>query len=69
MKPEIEADLSFNTQPPEGGWVPISSIARSHNGFNTQPPEGGWNQGDSLGLDHSSFNTQPPEGGWRIYPS
>ncbi len=50
MKPEIEADLSFNTQPPEGGWVPISSIARSHNGFNTQPPEGGWVGGQAVAL-------------------
>ena len=36
------AVLSFNTQPPEGGW--ISALAKSSpiKGFNTQPPEGGW---------------------------
>ena len=33
---------SFNTQPPEGGWVEGGN--RRHDGscFNTQPPEGGW---------------------------
>ena len=34
--------LSFNTQPPEGGWVNGAKIGRIHIGFNTQPPEGGW---------------------------
>ena len=37
-----EMYLSFNTQPPEGGWsvTPFNdSIPLS---FNTQPPEGGW---------------------------
>ena len=33
---------SFNTQPPEGGWMPIKSITVYFAGFNTQPPEGGW---------------------------
>ena len=32
----------FNTQPPEGGWVPMAAIAAVTYGFNTQPPEGGW---------------------------
>ena len=36
---------SFNTQPPEGGWV-ISSFRPSLiDCFNTQPPEGGWRIG------------------------
>ena len=34
--------LSFNTQPPEGGWLcGIVFICRL-TCFNTQPPEGGW---------------------------
>ena len=32
----------FNTQPPEGGWHFLCSIARIFIRFNTQPPEGGW---------------------------
>ena len=34
--------LSFNTQPPEGGWFLASKTKWSWNSFNTQPPEGGW---------------------------
>ena len=33
---------SFNTQPPEGGWVRLGRFAHRTLGFNTQPPEGGW---------------------------
>ena len=32
----------FNTQPPEGGWLPHGRRCGSTNCFNTQPPEGGW---------------------------
>ena len=34
---------SFNTQPPEGGWV-VPKPANPYYvvRFNTQPPEGGW---------------------------
>ena len=34
--------ISFNTQPPEGGWVLVFPAFASGYGFNTQPPEGGW---------------------------
>ena len=34
--------LSFNTQPPEGGWVLCSTVCTTRVSFNTQPPEGGW---------------------------
>ena len=34
--------LSFNTQPPEGGWVIPNVIYKRRESFNTQPPEGGW---------------------------
>ena len=32
----------FNTQPPEGGWPPVSTTVTGRYSFNTQPPEGGW---------------------------
>ena len=35
-------DLSFNTQPPKGGWRYPSVRLRHFDGFNTQPPKGGW---------------------------
>ena len=36
------SSISFNTQPPEGGW-PRGDVVFSENScFNTQPPEGGW---------------------------
>ena len=35
--------ISFNTQPPEGGWSCSMSINTTDTArFNTQPPEGGW---------------------------
>ena len=34
--------VSFNTQPPEGGWTDGEVFVRIGSGFNTQPPEGGW---------------------------
>ena len=56
--------ISFNTQPPEGGWMQAQTLISNPCGFNTQPPEGGWGSlFASIGL-LSCFNTQPPEGGW-----
>ena len=40
-KPNAEF-FCFNSQPPEGGWVPPIRIAQPTAGFNSQPPEGGW---------------------------
>ena len=34
--------MSFNTQPPEGGWGKTAYYSNQYKGFNTQPPEGGW---------------------------
>ena len=34
--------LSFNTQPPEGGWTLSNMVGKHKSCFNTQPPEGGW---------------------------
>ena len=56
--------LSFNSQPPEGGW--LSDIPKHVRAvrFNSQPPEGGWfGHGQRARLD-DCFNSQPPEGGW-----
>ena len=39
---------SFNTQPPEGGWLPWFSGFFIHSCFNTQPPEGGWFRQDGI---------------------
>ena len=36
-------DYGFNTQPPEGGWLPPFVRCFLTMSFNTQPPEGGWN--------------------------
>ena len=36
--------VSFNTQPPEGGWFSIRPQTNRADRFNTQPPEGGWNR-------------------------
>ena len=36
------AGSSFNTQPPEGGWVHAQRPNPRGHCFNTQPPEGGW---------------------------
>ena len=55
---------SFNTQPPEGGWLNVAWLCLTVGCFNTQPPEGGWTY-FTLSLFYLfRFNTQPPEGGW-----
>ena len=56
--------VSFNTQPPEGGWIRLWLLSASGIGFNTQPPEGGWLLLWRLQMRQRRFNTQPPEGGW-----
>ena len=33
---------SFNSQPPEGGWIFRQVSAVRQSSFNSQPPEGGW---------------------------
>ena len=37
----VRKPCSFNTQPPEGGWVSDDVLYKALDGFNTQPPEGG----------------------------
>ena len=57
-------NVSFNTQPPEGGWAVFQVGTFGEHGFNTQPPEGGWGYRNRRRRRIPSFNTQPPEGGW-----
>ena len=59
------ARLSFNTQPPKGGWVSKQSHVYGVFGFNTQPPKGGWVMAKSNFRQPLRFNTQPPKGGWK----
>ena len=58
------SNTCFNTQPPEGGWVPLIVMWVLFKCFNTQPPEGGWTRKAAFYQRYSCFNTQPPEGGW-----
>ena len=66
MKPIFQRRKSFNTQPPEGGWVFCGcSLEESQVSTHSRPKAAGllplccrW----SL----CRFNTQPPEGGWFI---
>ena len=57
---------SFNTQPPEGGWILTAIGERNRASFNTQPPEGGWFLQVFDQVGYKCFNTQPPEGGWQL---
>ena len=58
---------SFNTQPPEGGWVSASfatqrvGIVSTHSRLKAAGGVGFAGQGVAEG-----FNTQPPEGGWPL---
>ena len=38
----VVKQTSFNTQPPEGGWLLYTFLFPFVKSFNTQPPEGGW---------------------------
>ncbi len=58
--------LSFNTQPPEGGWPNVHEFFEPDLCFNTQPPEGGWDRFIHTLAAKACFNTQPPEGGWVV---
>ena len=46
---------SFNTQPPEGGWISNTMSVYTSACFNTQPPEGGWFFTASMRLAFSWF--------------
>ena len=55
---------SFNSQPPEGGWVRLPHGKKPPSRFNSQPPEGGWMLPATRQMVLQRFNSQPPEGGW-----
>ena len=60
---------SFNSQPPEGGWLNHDLAPSLGWCFNSQPPEGGWHKQRGGQIATHSFNSQPPEGGWvKPYP-
>ena len=56
--------VSFNTQPPEGGWdnAKIAS-RRSRVSTHSRLKAAGWAISGVMSLSFC-FNTQPPEGGW-----
>ena len=56
---------SFNTQPPEGGWLyPLAVKAKASDvSTHSRPKAAGCSGTDKHGWA-MSFNTQPPEGGW-----
>ena len=61
--------LSFNTQPPEGGWPPrywFAPVARVST--HSRPKAAGSTVSD-VNLTRKCFNTQPPEGGWAVFSS
>ena len=61
--------LSFNSQPPEGGWANRPCRCPHAKRFNSQPPEGGWALNMPTNPNATRFNSQPPEGGWQLYRS
>ena len=61
--------LSFNSQPPEGGWFFGAGTNSFRQSFNSQPPEGGWGIPEINNFFHAGFNSQPPEGGWLLLKS
>ena len=56
--------ISFNSQPPEGGWRCAYKNILFFISFNSQPPEGGWAAAGNRLAVCRCFNSQPPEGGW-----
>ena len=61
-------DSCFNTQPPEGGWLPLSKKSLSVTVFqHTAARRRLALVADKIAANFMSFNTQPPEGGWTIF--
>ena len=57
----------FNTQPPEGGWIPYSIRMMGFFRFQHTAARRRLGQAPShTDATLLSFNTQPPEGGWRF---
>ena len=58
-------NVSFNTQPPEGGWYAGPEMTQEKLAVSThsRPKAAGAPIPPAFGLGYC-FNTQPPEGGW-----
>ena len=56
---------SFNTQPPEGGWI-AGAVAEAVTKVSTHSRLKAAGNGAFVGpFGRKCFNTQPPEGGWQ----
>ena len=55
---------SFNTQPPEGGWI-LRGVVELETGVSTHSrPKAAGSVNARRNPSCNRFNTQPPEGGW-----
>ena len=62
---ECEDRRRFNTQPPEGGWMPLPFAAAPNVRFQHAAAQRRLGRKrDGVQIRHLRFNTQPPEGGW-----
>ena len=57
---------SFNTQPPEGGWMQFLDTVLPPRWFQHTAARRRLGIVVSMFYNHQSFNTQPPEGGWSL---
>ena len=64
---KIQAQLCFNTQPPEGGWAFLPSLAFKLSEFQHTAARRRLALPIYSAIVSSSFNTQPPEGGWDLF--
>ena len=59
--------MSFNTQPPEGGWVAVACHVFDNIVSTRSRPKAAGPVGRTPPRIRCRFNTQPPEGGWNYY--
>ncbi len=59
--------LSFNTQPPEGGWIRHNQSQFQLTVSTHSRLKAAGRLPEDKGYRLISFNTQPPEGGWRAF--
>ena len=60
--------ISFNTQPPEGGWQINGLWVRPRVVSTHSRPKAAGLSRPFMSRQQASFNTQPPEGGWAALP-
>ena len=64
---QTQQNLSFNTQPPEGGWLNVfRTITGRRVSTHSRLKAAGTGEANRCSIG-KSFNTQPPEGGWISY--